>query len=66
MSLFDSINWAVIAPLLVIQFILMIIALIDLIKNPQPNGPKWMWILIIICGTIPGPVAYFIFGRGDE
>jgi len=66
MSLFASINWAVIAPLVVIQFILMGVALIDLLRNEQPNGPKWMWMLIVIFGQILGPVAYFIFGKGDE
>ncbi len=66
MSLFASINWAVIAPLVVIQFILMAVALIDLLRNEQPNGPKWMWIPIVIFGQILGPVAYFIFGKGDE
>ncbi len=60
-----SINWAAIAPLIGIQLILMTIALIDLAKINQTKGPKWMWVLIIVCGTIPGPVAYFIFGRGE-
>jgi len=64
--MFISINWAAIAPLIGIQLILMLIALIDLLRNNQPRGPKWMWMLIIILGTIPGPVIYFIFGRGDE
>ncbi len=60
-----SINWAAIAPLIGIQLILMIIALIDVVKNEQTKGPKWMWVLIIIFGQIIGPVAYFIFGRGE-
>lgn len=64
-NLLVSINWAAIAPLIGIQLILMTIALIDLARNEQTRGPKWMWVLIIIFGTIPGPIAYFIFGRGE-
>lgn len=62
---FVSINWAAIAPLIGIQLILMIIALIDLARVERTNGPKWMWICIIVFATIPGPIAYFIFGRGE-
>lgn len=56
-------NWALIAPLLVVQLILAIVALIDLVRIHATNGPKWMWALIIIFINMVGPVIYFIFGR---
>lgn len=62
----NSINWAVIAPLLVIWFILIIVALIDWIRIKETNGPKWLWLLIILFISTLGPVLYFIIGRKNE
>lgn len=50
-------------PLFIIQFTLMIFALVDLVKNPNPNGPKWMWGIIIVIINILGPILYFVIGR---
>ncbi|QOY38176.1 PLD nuclease N-terminal domain-containing protein [Anaerobacillus isosaccharinicus] len=58
-----SINWALIAPIIVVQLILMTIALIDCVRIERTNGPKVMWVLIIIFVNIFGPIAYFLFGR---
>jgi len=66
MEILNDINWAIIAPFLVIQIILMIIALIDWIKNEQTNGPRWMWLLLILIVSMIGPVLYFIFGRRQD
>mgnify|MGYP001328485755 FL=1 len=59
-------NWALIAPLIIIQFILMIIALVDWIRMKNTNGPKWVWLLIILFVSTLGPILYFIFGRKDH
>ncbi len=59
----QSINWGLIAPVIIIQIILMIIALMDVIRIQATNGPKWLWVLIILFLNIIGPVVYFIFGR---
>lgn len=58
-----SIPWGLVLPLIIIQLILLIVAIIDLIRTPGTNGPKWMWAVIILFVSILGPVAYFIFGR---
>lgn len=58
-----NINWAAIAPILVIQAILLVIALVDLVRVNDTNGPKWLWLIIIVLLNIIGPVLYFIFGR---
>jgi hypothetical protein len=63
MEAMSSIPWGLILPILIIQFILLIVAIIDLIRTPETNGPKWMWALIIVFINILGPIAYFIFGR---
>ena len=50
-------------PILIIQVGLMIFALVDLIKNPNPNGPKWMLGIVIVVINIIGPILYFVVGR---
>ncbi|WP_412977630.1 PLD nuclease N-terminal domain-containing protein [Ornithinibacillus sp. 179-J 7C1 HS] len=52
-----------IAPVLIIQLILLIVAIVDLVKVKETNGPKWLWALIILLVSIFGPILYFIFGR---
>jgi hypothetical protein len=62
-EVFQSINWGLIAPVILIQLILMVVAVIDVIRIKATNGPKWLWVLIILFINIIGPVVYFIFGR---
>ena len=65
-ELLSEINWSIIAPLLVIQGILMIISLIDLVRSDKLNGPKWLWVLIICFVSMLGPVLYFVLGRRQD
>lgn len=58
-----DINWAILAPFFIIQLILLIVAIVDLVKVRETNGPKWLWVLIIIFVSMIGPIIYFIFGR---
>lgn len=58
-----EVPWAVIAPLIVVQFILMIVALVDLRKIHATNGPKILWVFLIIFTSYIGSIAYFIVGR---
>jgi hydrogenase/urease accessory protein HupE len=60
---FNSINWGLVVPLIGIQFILLIVALVDLIRIRATNGPKWLWVLVILFVNIIGPIIYFVFGR---
>ncbi|MBS4200990.1 PLDc_N domain-containing protein [Bacillus sp. FJAT-49732] len=57
------ISWEVIAPLIILQVILMAFALTSCIKEEKTNGPKWLWIIIIVVGNLVGPVLYFIIGK---
>lgn len=66
MNTIVELNWALIAPLLVLQVILMVFALVNCVKQEETSGPKWMWFLIIIFVNIVGPVIYFLFGRKNR
>lgn len=57
---------AVLLPLLVIELVLLVTALVDCLRAEHTNGPKWLWILIIIFVSTLGPVLYFIFGRQNR
>lgn len=59
----NQVPWALIAPILGVQLILMIVALIDLKRIHATNGPKLLWLVIILISGLFGSIAYFIFGR---
>ena len=59
--------WPFLLPLAIAEIALVITALVHVLKHPQYRfGNKIMWILIVLIVQIIGPVAYFVFGRGDE
>lgn len=66
MEALADLNWALIAPIAIIQLILMIIALIDCIRIEKTNGPRGVWILVIVVFSLIGPIAYFLFGRRTD
>lgn len=66
MEFLESVNWALLAPVLVIQVILFIIALVDLTRIEKTNGPKWIWVLVIVFVNIIGPILYFVLGRRNN
>lgn len=61
-----EINWAILTPILILQAILIISALVSCLKQEETKGPKWMWILIILFISTIGPILYFVVGRKNE
>lgn len=61
------IDFAVLAPLLALQLILMVVALVDLIRREaeRVRGPKVLWGLAVVLINVIGPIAYFLAGRKD-
>ncbi len=53
----------VLLPIAIIQLILLIVAIVDLVRIEKTNGPKWLWVLIILFINIIGPILYFVIGR---
>ncbi|WLR59096.1 PLD nuclease N-terminal domain-containing protein [Guptibacillus hwajinpoensis] len=66
MDVLNDINWALVAPLLILQAILTISALVSCIKQKETNGPKWMWILLILFVNLFGAILYFVIGRKNS
>ena len=56
-----------IAPLLIIELILLAVALIDLIRREQVKYfPKWLWAIIILLINFIGPIIYLVIGREES
>ncbi|MDF2903094.1 MAG: putative negative regulator of sigma YxlE [Bacillus sp. (in: firmicutes)] len=66
MEFIGNLNLAIILPIFIIQLILLVVALIDLYKVEKTNGPKWVWILVILLLNIIGPILYFVIGRRNQ
>lgn len=61
-----NIPWALVAPLLVLQLVLALVAIVDIARIHETRGPKWMWVLISLFVNTLGPIAYFIIGRKSQ
>jgi len=59
----SNIPWDLIWPLIGLQAILVVVSLIDLMRNRNTKGPVILWVFIILFANIIGPIIYFIFGR---
>ncbi|MEA2015839.1 MAG: PLDc N-terminal domain-containing protein [Actinomycetota bacterium] len=53
-------------PVLIIEYGLMIFALVHAIRNEVSYIPKWGWILIIVLINIIGPIIFLLVGRKKE
>ena len=56
-----------VAPLVVIQFGLLVLAVVDLLRQDRHvrGGNKGIWAVIIVFVSLLGPVLYFLAGRVD-
>ena len=65
----SNINWGQLLPLLIpvaiIELGLLVWALLDIIRRKHVKGPKIVWIIVVVFELL-GPIAYFLFGRGEE
>lgn len=52
-----------IIPLVLLQLVLMVVALVDLVRREKTHGPKWLWAIIIVLGELLGPILYLVIGR---
>lgn len=55
-----------IIPIVLLQLILMIVALVDLLRREKTRFlPKWVWALVIVLGELIGPIIYLVLGREE-
>ncbi|WP_373875488.1 PLD nuclease N-terminal domain-containing protein [Lapidilactobacillus luobeiensis] len=60
-------NLPILIPLILLEFGLMIAAVIHVLHHPHYRfGNKILWLVIVVVFQIIGPVVYFVFGRGDQ
>jgi len=53
-------------PLIIIEIVLLVIALVDLVKRERvKGGNKLVWVLVIVLVNIIGPIIYLILGREE-
>ncbi|MCL2694518.1 MAG: PLD nuclease N-terminal domain-containing protein [Oscillospiraceae bacterium] len=53
-------------PLVIIQFGLMIAALVHIFKHDTYNtGNRVLWVIVCLCVNMIGPILYFILGRSE-
>ncbi|MEP7358709.1 MAG: PLD nuclease N-terminal domain-containing protein [Anaerolineales bacterium] len=52
-------------PIIILQLILLVVALLDLAWRERTRGPKWVWVLIIIFVNVIGPILYLMLGREE-
>jgi hypothetical protein len=54
-------------PIIIIELILMLSALIHVLKHRNYRfGNRVIWVIIVVCFQIIGPIIYFTIGRGEE
>jgi len=63
---FDADLLKILLPILVIQLILIVAALVALVRAERTRGPKWLWALLILFGSLLGPIAFFLVGRRND
>jgi hypothetical protein len=52
-------------PIVVLEWGLMLAALIDLLRRERTKGPKWVWVLVVVLVNLVGPIVYWLFGREE-
>ncbi|KMO45666.1 PLDc N-terminal domain-containing protein [Lacticaseibacillus rhamnosus] len=59
--------WPFLVPLIILEFGLMITAVVHVLQHPHYRiGNRALWLVIVIFIQIIGPIAYFVFGREDQ
>ena len=50
-------------PVIIIEYGLLIFAIVQLAKNEVRCMPKWGWLLIIVFINIIGPIIFLLIGK---
>ncbi|MBU8598195.1 PLD nuclease N-terminal domain-containing protein [Shouchella clausii] len=63
---FADVPWGLLAPVIILNLILVIVALVDYVKQAKTTGAHPFWIPLILFVSFLGPVMYLIFGRRNQ
>ncbi|AST97815.1 PLD nuclease N-terminal domain-containing protein [Shouchella clausii] len=63
---FADVPWGLLAPVIILNLILVIVALVDYVKRAKTTGAHLFWIPLILFVSFLGPVMYLIFGRRNQ
>lgn len=59
-------HWPLLIPIAIINYVLVIAALVDLFRRERVLGNrKWVWALVILFIQYIGPILYFVLGRKE-
>ncbi len=59
-----NIPWSLIIPIIILQLILQVASLISLVRSDGvQRGNKMIWAIIIVVGSLLGPILYWTLGR---
>lgn len=64
-ELLTEINWALIAPLVLLDILLKTVAVIAWVRQRKEGNVSLVWLLVILLINLAGPIIYFVFGRRD-
>lgn len=53
-------------PVVIIEYGLLIFAIVQLVKNEVRYMPKWGWVLIIIFINLIGPIIFLLIGKKKD
>ena len=59
----SEINWAALAPLLVLAMGFVVWCWVDISRNEVRYLPKWLWAVICIVSIPLGGIVYLLVGR---
>jgi hypothetical protein len=67
-SAMGALDLRLLAPLIILELLMKIIALNDLARRPpdQVKGPRLLWIFLILLVSMLGWVIYLVWGRDDQ
>lgn len=62
----DQTTWiALAAPLVLLEVVLKIVALVSLKRAEKTRGPKALWAVLILLTTAIGWILWFVVGRDE-
>ena len=59
--------WPFLIPLIILQFALMITAVVHILKHPRYRlGNRTLWLIVVVLFLMVVPILYFAIGRGED